>query len=179
MTKFTAAALAVAFMVFTGSAHAAVVLPNTAGPEGGPFAWTVFKAPEYAGQEVTFEPVALNSVIALRVGHLLDDFTINSLTVTGAPGLDVYLAGPNRVLGQIGADGIFKLASPYSDPLRGYFILKVGDASYQTYTRFGFSDFSASGIARGVPEPATWAMMIIGFGAVGTAVRRRRSVRPA
>ncbi len=27
----------------------------------------------------------------------------------------------------------------------------------------------------GVPEPATWAMMIAGFGLVGTAMRRRRS----
>jgi hypothetical protein len=27
-----------------------------------------------------------------------------------------------------------------------------------------------------VPEPATWAMMVIGFGAVGAAMRRR-SVR--
>lgn len=27
----------------------------------------------------------------------------------------------------------------------------------------------------GVPEPATWAMMLLGFGAVGTAIRRRRS----
>jgi hypothetical protein len=25
-----------------------------------------------------------------------------------------------------------------------------------------------------VPEPATWAMMVIGFGAVGSAIRRRR-----
>jgi hypothetical protein len=25
-----------------------------------------------------------------------------------------------------------------------------------------------------VPEPATWAMMIIGFGAVGSAMRARR-----
>ncbi|MGH6996745.1 MAG: PEPxxWA-CTERM sorting domain-containing protein, partial [Phenylobacterium sp.] len=25
-----------------------------------------------------------------------------------------------------------------------------------------------------VPEPATWAMMIAGFGIVGSAVRRRR-----
>ncbi len=26
----------------------------------------------------------------------------------------------------------------------------------------------------GVPEPATWAMMLIGFGAVGSAMRRSR-----
>ncbi|HYF29464.1 MAG TPA: PEPxxWA-CTERM sorting domain-containing protein, partial [Candidatus Paceibacterota bacterium] len=28
--------------------------------------------------------------------------------------------------------------------------------------------------AGAVPEPATWAMMILGFGAVGSLVRRRR-----
>ena len=27
----------------------------------------------------------------------------------------------------------------------------------------------------GVPEPATWAMMLLGFGAIGVAMRRRRS----
>jgi|KBSSwiStaDraftv2_1062776.scaffolds.fasta_scaffold228275_2 hypothetical protein len=31
---------------------------------------------------------------------------------------------------------------------------------------------------RGVPEPANWAMMIAGFGMVGTAIRRRRTVQP-
>ncbi len=30
-------------------------------------------------------------------------------------------------------------------------------------------------VTPGVPEPATWAMMIVGFGAVGGAMRRRRS----
>lgn len=32
----------------------------------------------------------------------------------------------------------------------------------------------ANGVPRGVPEPATWAMMLLGFGAVGGAMRRRR-----
>ena len=33
--------------------------------------------------------------------------------------------------------------------------------------------------ANPVPEPATWAMMLLGFGAVGFQMRRRRSVSPA
>jgi hypothetical protein len=32
----------------------------------------------------------------------------------------------------------------------------------------------AEGIAGGVPEPATWAMMILGFGAAGAVLRRRQ-----
>lgn len=32
--------------------------------------------------------------------------------------------------------------------------------------------------APGVPEPAAWAMMVVGFGAAGAAVRRRRGAVP-
>jgi len=32
----------------------------------------------------------------------------------------------------------------------------------------------ATGIAGGVPEPATWAMMLVGFGGLGVLLRRRR-----
>jgi hypothetical protein len=32
----------------------------------------------------------------------------------------------------------------------------------------------AFGVGGGVPEPATWAMMIIGFGGIGAVLRRRR-----
>lgn len=31
----------------------------------------------------------------------------------------------------------------------------------------------------GVPEPSSWALMILGFGAVGATIRRRRIARPA
>ena len=39
-----------------------------------------------------------------------------------------------------------------------------------TYARFSL------GVAPSVPEPATWAMMLIGFGAVGYRMRRKRRV---
>ena len=35
---------------------------------------------------------------------------------------------------------------------------------------------SATGPGGGVPEPATWALMILGFGAIGGALRRRTSM---
>jgi hypothetical protein len=52
--------------------------------------------------------------------------------------------------------------------------------SFDTWTnRHAELSFSLQGdFGSAVPEPATWAMMIIGFGAVGSMVRqtRRRSV---
>ena len=35
-------------------------------------------------------------------------------------------------------------------------------------------DFQAAAVEGAVPEPATWAMMLIGFGAMGVSLRRRR-----
>ncbi|MEO5937871.1 MAG: PEPxxWA-CTERM sorting domain-containing protein [Sphingomonas sp.] len=47
-----------------------------------------------------------------------------------------------------------------------------------TSTDFGgvlYDDFTFNAAA-GVPEPATWAMMLFGFGAIGGALRRRQNV---
>ena len=55
----------------------------------------------------------------------------------------------------------------YADNVR--FITKTGDTTW---------NFNLTESAAAVPEPTTWAMMIIGFGAVGAMVRtsRRRNV---
>jgi hypothetical protein len=43
--------------------------------------------------------------------------------------------------------------------------------SYDTYAQYHVDSVTIDG---GVPEPAAWALMIAGFGAVGAALRRRR-----
>lgn len=47
-----------------------------------------------------------------------------------------------------------------------------GNPTYVPHVDLGFRTYVNS-----VPEPATWAMMIVGFGLVGGAMRRRHSVR--
>ena len=48
------------------------------------------------------------------------------------------------------------------------------DATGNTQFTANVSDWLGASAATVVPEPATWAMMIMGFGAAGSAVRRRR-----
>lgn len=39
------------------------------------------------------------------------------------------------------------------------------------------TSFSASALVAPVPEPGTWALMLLGFGAIGYSLRRRRSTQ--
>ena len=48
------------------------------------------------------------------------------------------------------------------------------------YFVFGFTDEDLPGyvpqaLSSAVPEPATWAMMLVGFGFVGGTIRRRKA----
>lgn len=66
-----------------------------------------------------------------------------------------------------------------------------GNAVYAVNAATGASAFKANvtGTSRafyglapilaGVPEPATWAMMLVGFGGLGALLRRRRAFQPA
>ena len=53
-------------------------------------------------------------------------------------------------------------------------------SNYDDDAFVGLSEVQFQGATAGaVPEPATWAMMITGFGLAGTALRRRRNVAAA
>ena len=46
---------------------------------------------------------------------------------------------------------------------------------YQAFDYQGISSAIGTSITSGVPEPATWSMMILGIGLAGAAMRRKRS----
>jgi len=126
-----------------------------------------------------------------------DDFTDNvslvyqlgtvSATIDGWQNLSVTIAdtgASDLPAGWIGVDGDGNLALPgdrsFSDVLAN-----IGQIEFTTYEPgmfYGFTVFDVVGDnftlapgAAAVPEPASWAMMILGLGAAGAALRRRRT----
>ena len=104
--------------------------------------------------------------------------TLNGAPITGlfdAPGNPTYYlftTGPTFLDGsgvRFNAGGYTNIAFFHQDnvPATEYRINGGGTVS-------AFGTASATAVAAAVPEPATWAMMIGGFGAIGGTLRYRR-----
>jgi hypothetical protein len=99
----------------------------------------------------------------------------DGLNATGTMLASVVLPGTTN--GASGACAAY--GSPNYCPFDPYSISFAGVAKSVrfagTVNRQVFDDFTfgSTVVGGGVPEPATWAMMILGFGLVGSAARRR------
>lgn len=101
--------------------------------------------------------------------------SIFSFDTSGPPldvgSLDIFGIGTSGAM-CIGAAVSFGLCGARAPTVHGYF------NNYQEIylsTDFPTITLEGSVVTGGVPEPATWAMMLLGFAAVGYVARRRRN----
>jgi hypothetical protein len=161
-------------------------LPAAAHP-GAPaptYAYT-FSGTNALGNAVTGNVTFSTSDTANSDGSFNILGTSGSLTTAG---VEYTFSGPSSWFGadntiMPGVTGLFSLDGTSADFANGesinFYAFNRGDTvstgSTDAFT-VTLDSFAAAGA---VPEPATWAMLILGFGLVGGALRRRQATRAA
>ncbi|WP_240047647.1 PEPxxWA-CTERM sorting domain-containing protein [Sphingomonas panacisoli] len=87
-----------------------------------------------------------------------------------------YLTGNGVGFGIVGNNLLYNLYSTGANSYALYIATYPSTGSTAGSTNNTVSTFTVSRATGAVPEPATWAMMLVGFGAVGGALRRRSKV---
>ena len=170
MLKFSTIAAAAVFCVATPAAaldYVSVFLPN--------YSEAVYGTPE---APKFFEPATIVDAKQVYIlGHHLGD-AMASYTIRNAP-VGARVLGVGAV-GFVGADGTyFQDFAPANNTIWDdvSFAIRVEVKDSGGFYQREYFDLDlkiGGGVPVAVPEPATWALMILGFASVGAAVRRRR-----
>jgi len=161
-----------------------VVDPNDASHQLAGFAqaWGTSSAFGYAWDATNIFPTFLNSLAPGQVGFLTYETDVSSFTqsfcLADGSCLQAY-SGFGDPVGRGG--GISSFASPLGQLSFGAFSQPIIQGINFSPTTFQAPTLSPDGVLTfrpGVPEPATWSLMIIGFGLAG-GMLRRRSARAA
>jgi hypothetical protein len=96
-----------------------------------------------------------------------------NLIKIGAPDLANKLAGVQGAIWAIEYPTLTVSANGSIQPYLNAYIAAAPSLTGNAYVLLS-DDGKSQGFVIGVPEPATWAMMIMGFGAVGMVMRSRR-----
>ncbi|HEX2816506.1 MAG TPA: PEPxxWA-CTERM sorting domain-containing protein [Phenylobacterium sp.] len=83
--------------------------------------------------------------------------------------------------GQVFVDTPLALTAGSNTLTFAYHSLTDGHAGFQGTgdEGWGLENIQVSGAAGGVPEPAAWGLMLVGFGGMGALLRRQRRLQPA
>ncbi len=109
--------------------------------------------------------------VSVYIGSL-DNY--NTITFTGPGGSTTYTGADLAAFS--GADNGNQTAANTN----GRFVFSFAQAIDQITFSSSSNSFEIADLAAAVPEPASWALMLIGFGALGAGVRsRRRAVATA
>ena len=115
----------------------------------------------------TFESIRALSVFSLFMGS---PDTYNQIEFFGDNGYHEVLSGASMFQGDTNQS--WGWGKRVNFDFGGYNVNRVVLSS----TANSFEVDNAAGTLAAVPEPATWALMIMGFGSVGFAIRRRASL---
>ena len=191
---FTALAIGMA-----SSAQAAVInIAGNAASIGGPSFYEVnfdFLLPVgFSNAVLTISELSVDDRGVLRLnGTNVDAAGINCC---GSPGFDfndgngtipfsyaLFNGARNVVVNSgflAGNNGLRLLVNDTNAGVAGTLLNGPGGPSSTTgYSFAGTVSFDAAPAGPGVPEPATWAMMLIGFFGLGSVIRRQRGLRTA
>ncbi|MBX3482089.1 PEPxxWA-CTERM sorting domain-containing protein [Phenylobacterium sp.] len=119
------------------------------------------------GATATFESLRLMSSFSLFMGS---PDTYNQIEFFGDNGYHEVLSGADMFLGDTNQD--WGWGKRVNFDFGGYNVNKIVLSSSGNSFEV---DTAAGAFAAGVPEPATWALMIGGFMATGVMLRRRRA----
>lgn len=138
----------------------AVYGPGIAGNSNNPFVSVAFS--------VNGSPLLSMPLFDLNYGYVSVGTTIGHTSGITAPNFWDFFAEAPGIPGSL--DTPFSLspsANSYAD-----LALSDGSGGYSLWLRGNVS--SVTSVTAGVPEPSTWALMILGFGSAGALLRRRR-----
>lgn len=149
----------------TGPAGSGNYLMNIGAiPAGGPSNYLI--APRYNIMSLIFTDPTSDISFGLSAGTAV---TINAYNGSGTllQSLTNVLSNSGFTLQTLSATGVAKVE-----------IVGAIGSSANSASIFGIDNltFTSAPAAGAVPEPATWAMMMLGFGAMGAAMRRRTKV---
>lgn len=109
-------------------------------------------------------------------GRFDDDaeLVFGCLSDFGSAGNSCYTIIPYSLNSQFSS--IFESIWVYNSPQNDFIQFHDGSVSTSSVgAAANFAVFTRSPISSAVPEPGTWAMMLLGFGAIGATMRRRRT----
>lgn len=127
-----------------------------------------------AGLSSAVATASLNNTYFLFTGSTFLNAGTNTFTIPHDDGLELsFNGGIGTVLSQPGPTAPVNTLFSFLAPSAGLynFTMSYGECCGPP-ARLAFTVNGQP--VGGVPEPATWAMMLIGFGAIGVTMRRRR-----
>jgi hypothetical protein len=114
----------------------------------------------------------LDNTVFLFTGSTYLAAGANSFSILHDDGIELSIDGIGTVVSDAGPTAATESPFTVMAPTAGFYNFELGYG--ECCGGPATVEFTVNGAPAGVPEPATWAMMLLGFGGLGVAMRNSR-----